>query len=51
MTKGFDSGCNEEALRAVKEIPDNWFPRLLGGQSVNVEYFLPISFTLRWQKE
>jgi len=46
VTKGIGSGCDEEALRVVKEIPDNWLPGLLSGQAVNVEYVLPISFTL-----
>jgi len=47
VTKGIGYGCDEEALRVVKEIPDNWFPGLMSGQAVNVEYILPISFTLR----
>jgi TonB family protein len=47
VTKGIGSGCDEEALRVVKEIPDNWIPGLMGGQSVNIEYILPISFALR----
>lgn len=47
VTKGIGFGCDEEALRVVEAIPDNWIPGLLGGQAVNVEYILPISFTLR----
>lgn len=46
ITQGIGSGCDEEALRVVKEIPDNWIPGLLDEQKVNVEYVVPISFTL-----
>lgn len=46
VTKGIGYGCDEEALRVVKEIPDNWLPGLLNGQAVNIEYVLPINFTL-----
>ena len=46
VIKGIGSGCDEEALRVVKEIPNNWFPALLGGKAVNVEYVFPINFTI-----
>jgi TonB family protein len=44
--KGVGYGCDEEALRLIKEIPDNWVPGLLNGQAVNVEYSLVINFTI-----
>ena len=47
ITKGLSSGCDKEALRVVKGIPDNWLPGLLNGQTVNVEYIFPLKFTLR----
>jgi TonB family protein len=47
VTQGIGGGCDEEALRVVKGIPDNWLPGQLNGQKVNVEYVLPISFRLQ----
>ncbi len=47
VIKSVGSGCDEEALRVVKLIPDNWVPALLNGQMVNVEYVLPINFQMR----
>ena len=36
--------CDKVSLRMVKQIPDNWFPAILNGETVDVEYILPISF-------
>tara|TARA_B100000809_G_scaffold86653_1_gene85016 strand:- start:9244 stop:9981 length:738 start_codon:yes stop_codon:yes gene_type:complete len=38
---------DEEALRVVKLIPNNWIPGVLNGKDVNVEYKIPISFILK----
>ncbi len=38
-------GCDEEAMRVVKAMPD-WTPGQLKGKPVNVQTSLPISFTL-----
>lgn len=46
VTKGIGYGCDEEALRVVKLIPDAWFPGLLNNKLVSVEYVLPISFSI-----
>jgi periplasmic protein TonB len=46
ITRRIGSGCDEEALRVVKMIPDNWLPGILVGKPVNVEYVLPINFKL-----
>ena len=46
ITEGIGSGCDEEALRVARLIPDSWVPGLLNGHSVNVEYVLPIQYTL-----
>lgn len=46
LFKGIGSGCDEEALRVVKSMPDNWLPGLLNGQAVDVEATIPISYTL-----
>lgn len=37
--------CNEEALRALKLMPD-WIPTKIGGKAVNDEVFIPITFRL-----
>jgi len=47
VARGIGYGCDEEALRVVKEIPDSWFPGLLNGQTVNVEILMPISFRIK----
>ena len=46
LSRGIGDGCDEEALKAVKAIPDNWLPGLIKGQPVNVEITVPVSFTL-----
>jgi len=42
---GIGGGCDEEALRVVKNMP-NWKPGKQRGESVRVQYNLPIKFTL-----
>ncbi len=44
ILKGIGLGCNREALRVVKLIPDEWFPGVLNGKNVSVNYFIPITF-------
>jgi protein TonB len=43
VLKGIGSGCNEEALRVVQNMP-NWLPGRQSGQPVAVRYSLPIRF-------
>ncbi len=38
-------GCDEEAARVIKAMPD-WVPGQLQGKPVNVQTSLPVSFTL-----
>jgi protein TonB len=38
-------GCDEEAVRVIKEMPA-WTPGQLNGKAVNVQTSLPVSFTL-----
>ncbi len=45
ILKGIGGGCDEEALKAIKELPNSWIPALLNGRAVNVEYLFPIRFT------
>jgi TonB family protein len=48
IKKSLGYGCDEEALRAAKNgFNGDWLPGLLNGNSVVVEYEVPIGFTLR----
>jgi TonB family protein len=40
-------GMDEEAIRVLKLLPDNWLPGLLNGQPVDVEIVYPINFKLK----
>lgn len=44
VKKGIGSGCDEEALRVVKMIPENWLPGIYNGQTVTVEYVMPVIY-------
>ena len=46
ILKGIGGGCDEEALRVVKQMP-KWSPGKQRGKSVKVQYNLPVRFTLR----
>ncbi len=46
VVRGIGGGCDEEAARVVREMP-NWSPGYENNIAVEVEYHLPISFTLR----
>jgi len=46
VKRGIGYGCEEEAIRVIKNMP-LWSPGKMNGQKVNVEYVLPIRFTLR----
>lgn len=51
VMKGIGSGCDEEALRVVKMMP-NWKPgSLKDGKKVRVQYVLPIKFALGEKKK
>ena len=43
---GIGDGCDEEALRVVKQIPNNWLPGYLNGRPVETKYIYPINFKL-----
>ena len=45
VLRGIGSGCDEEALRVVKSMP-NWTPGTQRGKPVRVRYNLPIRFHL-----
>jgi TonB family protein len=44
---GIGHGCDEEALRVVETIPDNWLPGVLNGEEVVAQFLFPVRFTLR----
>ncbi|HET8962664.1 MAG TPA: energy transducer TonB [Chitinophagales bacterium] len=46
VVRGIGSGCDEEALRVVKKMP-NWSPGMQEGKQVDVYYTLPIKFQLK----
>lgn len=46
IKRGIGFGCEEEAIRVIKNMPA-WSPGKMNGQAVNVEYVLPIRFTMR----
>lgn len=44
ILKGFGKVCNEEALRVMKTIPDEWLPGMLNGKHITVDYIIPFKF-------
>jgi periplasmic protein TonB len=45
VLRGIGGGCDEEALRVVRMMP-SWHPGKQNGQSVRVQFNMPIRFTL-----
>ena len=39
-------GCNKEAVRVVKSMP-NWSPGIQNGKKVRVQFNLPVNFSLK----
>ncbi|MFH0894087.1 MAG: TonB family protein [Bacteroidota bacterium] len=46
ILRGIGGGCDEEALRVVNKMPD-WKPGRQNGNSVRVEYSMPVRFSLQ----
>jgi periplasmic protein TonB len=46
ILRGIGGGCDEEALRVVKAMPE-WKPGRQNGRSVQVQYNLPVNFVLK----
>lgn len=44
ILKGIGRVCNNEALRVLKTIPEQWIPGMLDGKNVSVDYVLQIPF-------
>ena len=47
VLRGIGSGCDEEALRVARTVPDEWVPGRLADRAVAVVYELPFTFRLR----
>ena len=45
ILRGIGGGCDEEAVRVVKEMP-NWIPGRQNGQAVPVMFQIPVKFQL-----
>ncbi|MFO7614745.1 MAG: energy transducer TonB [Bacteroidales bacterium] len=46
VIRGIGGGCDEEAIRVVKNMP-KWTPGKQRGKAVRVQYNLPVKFTLQ----
>ena len=46
VLRGIGGGCDEEAMRVVKNMP-KWKPGKQRGKAVRMQYMLPINFTLK----
>ena len=44
VLKGIGKAFNNEALRVMNCIPDDWMPGILNGKKVSVEYVIPFKF-------
>jgi protein TonB len=47
---GIGSGCDEEALRVARTIPNEWIPGRKGSRAVPVQYELPFTFRIAGTK-
>ena len=46
VLRGIGAGCDQEALRVVKTIPDEWVPAQVGVQDIVAEYEMTLTFRL-----
>ena len=49
VLRGIGAGCDQEALRVVKTIPDEWVPAQVGGQDIVAESEMTLTFRLAQQ--
>ena len=47
VVEGIGSGCDEEALRVARTVPNRWVPGRLDTKAVPVVYELPFTFRLK----
>ncbi len=46
LVQRIGAGCDEEALRVARTVPEQWVAARLGSRAVAVEYELPLNFRL-----
>lgn len=46
LVQRIGGGCDEEAMRIVRALPEQWIPARVGGRAVPIEYELPLNFRL-----
>ena len=46
VLRSIGGGCDQEALRVVRNIPNEWIPARVGSRAVPVEYELTLTFRL-----
>ncbi len=46
MLRSIGGGCNQEALRVARTIPNEWIPARIGTRAVPVEYELTLTFRM-----
>jgi len=46
IVKSVGYGCDEEAIRVIMLLRDNWIAAVVNGKAVSVEYIMPFNFTL-----
>lgn len=46
VKRSVGSGCDEEAMKAIKRVEGQWLPGMLNGKAVASEYDIPLSFSL-----
>lgn len=44
VLKGISTSCNQEALKVVQALPNEWLPGVLNGHNVSVFYTIPVIF-------
>ncbi|MVN75936.1 TonB family protein [Hymenobacter sp. HMF4947] len=47
LVQRIGGGCDEEAMRIARTVPDQWVPARIGTRAVAVEYELPLNFKLQ----
>jgi TonB family protein len=46
IEKGIGYGADEEALRVMQQIPDEWIPGMVNGEPTDIKIIIPITFRL-----
>lgn len=47
IVKGFDSACENEALRVLNLFKEGWIPAIYQGRKVDSYYYVPVSFKIQ----